>query len=404
MESILETLEKRGVIAQVIDRKNLIKHLNKGCVPFYIGFDITADSLHVGHFISLMLVKHLQNAGHKPIILIGGGTAQIGDPSGRTDLRKMLTPEDLKKNFEGIEKQLKNLLSFEGENGAIIVNNDDWLGKLNYIEFMKEIGTKFTISRMLAQECYKSRLEEGLTFFEMGYLLMQSYDFYHLYNKFGCKLQIGGNDQWSNIIGGVELIRKFDKDDAFAFTFKLLTKKDGKKMGKSEKGALWLDKERTTPFELYQYFRNISDSEVSDVLRLLTFIPTEEIEELLKAEGSAINEVKKRAGYEIVKIIHGEEEAEKAKEAAESLFENKNQDNENIPKLELTESTPILDILIKAGFVSSKSQGKTLIAQGGILLNEEKIVDSQFVITDEMIDKNPLLQKGKKNFVKITRK
>ena len=334
-ENVLDILKERGYIEQVTFEDDLKKLLGEKSIPFYIGFDPTADSLHVGHFVSMMVAKYMQNAGHKPIILVGGGTVTIGDPSGKTDMRKMLSKEEINHNVECCKKQLEKFISFEGENAAIIVNNADWLLDLNYIEFMRKIGSLFTINKMLAAECYKARKDEGLTFFEMGYMLMQSYDFLYLHDNYNCKLEMGGNDQWSNILGGVDLIRKVGHDDSFGLTFKLLTTKEGKKMGKTEKGALWLDKEKTSPYEFYQYWRNIADADVKTVLSMLTFIPMDEVERLSSLEGEKINEAKKIAAFEITKLVHGEEEAIKAQEASESLFGgNKMTQNISMIKIE----------------------------------------------------------------------
>ena len=403
MGNVLEELEKRGYIEQITDRDNLKEILEKEKIHFYIGIDPTADSLHIGHFMTLMVASYMQKAGHTPIILVGGGTASIGDPSGKTDMRKMLSKEEINHNVEAIKKQISKFVSFEGENAAIVVNNADWLGNLNYIDFMRKIGSKFTISRMLAADCYKNRLETGLTFFEMGYMLMQSYDFWELYSKYGCKLEIGGNDQWSNIIGGVELIRKFDKNDSYGLTIKLLTTKEGKKMGKTEKGALWLDEKKTSPYEFYQYFRNIEDESVANVLKVLTFLPLDEIEKLTNVEGEKLNYAKEVAAYEITKLIHGEEAAKKAKEASEALFKGKG-DSSNIPMCEIEENSTILDAIINANFATSKSQAKQLINQGGITLNDNKVTDITLKITKEMLQKEPILKKGKKGFCKLTLK
>ena len=305
MANILDILNSRGYIEQITDEEKLRKMLDGENVPFYIGIDPTADSLHVGHFVSLMVASYMQQSGHRPIILMGGGTAMIGDPSGKTDMRKMMTKETIAHNVECLKKQASKFVSFEGENAAIIVNNADWLCDLKYLDFMREIGSLFTVNRMLAADCYKTRLANGgLTFFEMGYMLMQSYDFLHLYNEYGCKLEIGGNDQWSNIIGGVDLVRKLGHDDSFGLTFRLLTTKEGKKMGKTEKGALWLDETKTSPYEFYQYWRNVDDKDVKTVLCMLTFLQMEEVNRLTDVEGEAINEAKKVAAYEITKLIH----------------------------------------------------------------------------------------------------
>lgn len=398
--NIIDELENRGYIEQITDKENLKKLTEKETFPFYIGIDPTADSLHVGHFVSLMVASYMQKAGFKPIILMGGGTAQIGDPSGKTDMRKMLSKEDIEHNVESIKNQVSKFLNFDGENGAIIANNADWLSDKKYIDFMREIGSKFTISRMLAADCYKNRLETGLTFFEMGYMLMQSYDFLHLYNTYGCKLEMGGNDQWSNIIGGVELVRKFNHDDSFGLTFRLLTTKEGKKMGKTEKGALWLDPAKTSPYEFYQYWRNIDDADVKKVLCMLTFLPIDKINELTNVEGEEINKAKEVAAFEITKLVHGEEEAKKAEEAAKSLFGG-NQNSANIPSIKIEPNSTIVSALVSANFAQSKSQAKQLVMQGGVTLNDEKITDINFVISEEMLAKEPILRKGKKGFCKL---
>ncbi len=401
---ILDVLESRGYIEQITDEENLRELFKKEkCVPFYIGFDPTADSLHVGHFVSMMVASYMQKAGHRPIILVGGGTATIGDPSGKTDMRRMMSREEINHNVECCKKQLEKFVSFEGENAAIVVNNADWLLDLKYVEFMRNIGSLFSVNKMLAADCYKNRMETGLTFFEMGYMLMQSYDFLHLYNKYGCKLEMGGNDQWSNIIGGVNLIRKVGHDDSFGLTFKLLTTKEGKKMGKTEKGALWLDPEKTSPYEFYQYWRNIDDSEVENVMKMLTFLPVEEIEKLTHVEGEKINEAKKVAAYEITKLVHGEENAKKAQEAAKALFEGKG-NTENMPTVEVEEESSILDAIITAGFASSKGQAKTLIAQGGITLNDKKVSDIGLKLSKDLLEKEVILRKGKKSYCKLQMK
>lgn len=399
-ENILDILRERGYIEQVTFEEDLRKLLENKNIPFYIGFDPTADSLHVGHFVSMMVASYMQKAGHKPIILVGGGTVNIGDPSGKTDMRKMLSKEQIDNNVKCCKKQLEKFLSFEGENAAIIVNNADWLLDLNFIDFMRKIGSLFTINKMLSAECYKARKDSGLTFFEMGYMLMQSYDFLYLHDNYNCKLQLGGNDQWSNILGGVDLIRKIGHEDAFGLTFKLLTTKEGKKMGKTEKGALWLDKNKTSPYEFYQYWRNISDDDVKTVLSMLTFIPMDEVEKLSSLKDEKINEAKKIAAFEITKLVHGEEEAIKAKEASDSLF-GSGENTNNIPKTKINLEDSILDIIIKAGFASSKGQAKTLIMQGGISVNDEKISDITYKIPKNQFEKDVILKKGKKNFSKL---
>ena len=402
MTDIIKELEERGYIEQLTDEKEIRELFQKESVRFYIGIDPTANSMHIGHFVALMVASRMQKAGHKPIILMGGGTATIGDPSGRTDMRQMLTREQLDLNVEAIKKQAERFVSFEGDNAAIIVNNADWLLDLNYIDFMKEIGSKFTISRMIAQECYKTRLETGLTFFEMGYLLLQSYDFLYLHDKYNCKLQIGGNDQWSNILGGVELIRKIGSQDSYGLTFKLLTTAEGKKMGKTAKGALWLNPERTSPYEFYQYWRNIGDTEVRKVLSLLTFLPMEEVDRLSSLKDEKINEAKKVAAFEITKLIHGEEEAIKAQKSAEALFEN-NGNVENMPTTKIKDiNISILDAIVLSGIAPSKGQAKTLISQGGITLNDNKIDDIGYKLSEKDFEEGyAILKKGKKVFHKL---
>ena len=402
MDNIIEKLEKRGYIEQLTHEKEMKELFEKESVRFYIGIDPTADSMHIGHFVALMVASRLQKAGHKPIILMGGGTAAIGDPSGRTDMRQMLTREQLDSNVESIKKQAERFVSFEGENAAIIVNNADWLLDLKYIDFMREIGSKFTISRMLAQECYKTRLETGLTFFEMGYLLLQSYDFLYLHDKYNCKMQIGGNDQWSNILGGVELIRKIGTEDSYGLTFKLLTTAEGKKMGKTAKGALWLNPERTSPYEFYQYWRNIGDTEVRKVLSLLTFLPDKEVDRLSSLKDEQINEAKKVAAYEITKLIHGEEEAKKAQDASNALFEGSGS-LENIPTTKLENiNISIVDSLVITKIAPSKGQAKTLISQGGITLNDEKIEDINYMLSDNDFKEGyAIIRKGKKTYHKL---
>lgn len=402
MTDIIKELEDRGYIEQLTHESEMRELFQKESVSFYIGIDPTANSMHIGHFVALMVASRLQKAGHRPIILMGGGTAAIGDPSGRTDMRQMLTREQLDSNVEAIKKQAERFVSFEGDNAAIIVNNKDWLLDLNYINFMRDIGSKFTVAKMISQDCYKNRLETGLTFFEMGYLLLQSYDFLYLHDNYNCKMQIGGNDQWSNIIGGVELIRKIGAEDSYGLTFKLLTTADGKKMGKTAKGALWLNPEKTSPYEFYQYWRNIGDTEVRKVLSLLTFLPDEEVDRLSSLQDEKINEAKKVAAFEITKLIHGEEEAIKARDAAEALFGNGgNIDNMPTTKVEDT-NISILDALVLTGVAPSKGQAKTLIAQGGITLNDVKIEDISYKLTDEDFKEGyAILRKGKKVYHKL---
>ena len=402
MKNVFDILEERGYIEQLTHPQEMKELFGKESVSFYIGIDPTADSLHVGHFVSLMVASYMQKSGHKPIILVGGGTATIGDPSGKTDMRKMMTREEINHNVSCIKKQVEKFVSFEGENAAIIVNNADWLLDLKFIDFVREIGSLFSVNRMLAAECYKQRLETGLTFFEMSYMLMQSYDFLHLYNTYGCKLQMGGNDQWSNIIGGVELIRKIGKDDSFGLTFKLLTTKEGKKMGKTEKGALWLDPHKTSPYEFYQYWRNIEDSSVETVLKMLTFLPIEQINKLASLKDEKINEAKKIAAFEITKLIHGEEEAKKAEEASNALFSGQGS-LENMPTTQLENPyISLVDAIVLAKIAPSKGQARTLITQGGISLNDIKISDITYTLSDgDYTNGYAILKKGKKIFHKL---
>lgn len=400
MAKIFDELMERGYVEQ-ITHEELKDTLNNEHISFYIGIDPTADSLHVGHFMSLIVASRMQKAGHKPIILVGGGTATIGDPSGKTDMRKMLSREQIDNNVAHIKKQIEKFLSFEGENGAIIVNNADWLLDLHFVDFMREIGSLFSVNKMLAAECYKQRMERGLTFFELSYMLMQSYDFLHLYNTYGCKLEMGGNDQWSNILGGVDLIRRVGHSDSYGLTFKLLTTKEGKKMGKTEKGALWLDPEKTSPYEFYQYWRNIDDADVKTVLSLLTFLPMDEVNRLASLKDEKINEAKKVAAFEITKLIHGEEEAKKAEEAASALFEGTGS-LDNMPTTQIENNISILDAMINAGLAPSKGQARTLINQGGISLNDEKISDTNYILSEkDFKDGFAILKKGKKIYHKL---
>jgi len=402
MQNVMDILEERNYIEQLTHPKEIRELLGKEKISFYIGIEPTADSLHIGHFVSLMVASHLQKFGHRPIILVGGATAAVVDPSGKTDIRKMLSQEELAHNVECLKQQISRLVSFEGENAAIMVNNADWFSNIKFVEFMREIGSLFSVNKMLAAECYKQRLETGLTFFEMSYMLMQSYDFWHLYNEYGCKLEIGGNDQWSNIIGGVDLIRKIGKDDSFGLTFKLLTTKEGKKMGKTEKGALWLNPEKTSPYEFYQYWRNVEDASVGTVLKMLTFLPTEKIDELTSLKDEKINEAKKVAAYEITKLIHGEEEAKKAEEAANALF-NGQGSLENMPTTKLEDvNISVVDAIVLTGIAPSKSQARTLINQGAISLNDEKISDINYKLSEKDLEQGfAILKKGKKVFHKL---
>lgn len=401
MSNIFEKLTQRGYTEQLTHPEEIKNLLDNESISFYIGFDPTADSLHVGHFISLMVASHMQKAGHRPIILIGGGTATIGDPSGKTDMRRMMSREEIDHNVECFKKQIAKFLSFEGENAAIIVNNADWLLDLKFINFAREIGSLFSVNKMLAAECYKQRMERGLTFFELSYMLMQSYDFLYLHDKYGCKLQMGGNDQWSNILGGVDLIRRIGHSDSYGLTFKLLTTKEGKKMGKTEKGALWLDATKTSPYDFYQYWRNIDDADVKTVLSLLTFLPMEKVEELSNLKDEKINEAKKVAAYEITKLIHGEEEAKKAEEASNALFGGQGS-LDNMPTASVADNISILDAIIQVGFAPSKGQARQLITQGGISLNDTKISDTNYVLSDTDFKNGfAILKKGKKSYYKL---
>lgn len=397
--TIYDVLKSRDLIKQITFEDEFKDLVNKEKVSLYLGIDPTADSIHIGHFIPLMMMSYFQKCGHRPIILIGGGTALIGDPSGKTDMRKMLSKEDIQKNVEKIKEQVSKFISFEGDNKAIIVNNADWLLNLNYLEFISKIGVHFNVNRMLAAECFKQRMENGLTFFELNYMLMQSYDFLHLFENHNCKIEIGGDDQWSNMLAGVDLIRKLHHSGSFCVTCPLLLNSEGKKMGKTVSGALWLSKEKTSVYDFYQYWRNIGDTEVYDVLRMLTFLPMEEVKRLSSLEGSNINEAKKIAAFEITKLIHGEDEALIAKKTSEELFEN-SKESENMPTVEVTKNDlNILDLLIKCGITTSKGQGKILVSQGGIFINDIKIDDINHIVDSS--SESVILKKGKKVFIKV---
>lgn len=408
MNTVYDELRSRDLIKQLPFEDEFIELVKNEKISVYLGIDPTADSIHIGHFIPLMLMSYFQKHGHRPILLMGGGTAMIGDPSGKTDMRKMLTKEDIAKNIEKIKKQVSKFVSFEGENAAIIVNNADWILDLNYMDFIRTYGVHFNVNRMLDAECFKMRMEKGgLTFFEMNYMLMQSYDFLRLFENYGCKLQIGGDDQWSNMLAGVDLIRKLHKSGSFCLTCPLLLTADGKKMGKTEKGALWLDKEKTSPYEFYQYWRNIADSEVNQVLRMLTHIDMEEVNRLSNLEGAEINEAKKIAAYEITKLIHGKEEADKAKKAAEDLFENAS-NTDNMPTVTINKEMfndnkiGLLDTMILANVAPSKGQARILVNQGGISLDDVKIADDKYMLELANFDKGyVILKKGKKVFIKL---
>ncbi|MCR4616106.1 MAG: tyrosine--tRNA ligase [Clostridiales bacterium] len=405
--NVFEELQARGLIAQMTDPERVEEYLTKHKMKFYIGFDPTADSLHVGHFVQIMVMAHMQKAGHTPIALFGGGTGMIGDPSGKTDMRKMLTKETIEHNIECFQKQMSRLIDFS-DGKAIMVNNADWLMNLNYIDFLREVGVHFSVNRMLAAECYKQRLERGLSFFELNYMIMQSYDFLTLNRKYDCKLELGGDDQWSNIIGGVELCRRCDGKEVFGMTFKLLQTSDGRKMGKTEKGAVWLDPEKTSPYDFYQYWRNVDDADVVNCMKMLTFIPVEQIEEYAKLEGSEINKAKEILAYEVTKLIHGEEEAQKAQTAARSLFGGSASD-ENMPTTELTDEDfidgkiNVIDILVKTNLAKSKGEARRLIQQGGVLADDVKVTGFDVEISKDQLAAAPvIIKKGKKSFQKIT--
>ncbi len=399
--TLYEELVARGLIAQVTDEKEISDMINNGKATFYIGFDPTADSLHVGHFMALCLMKRLQMAGNKPIALLGGGTGMIGDPSGKSDMRKMLTKEDIDHNIECFKKQMSRFIDFS-DGKAVMVNNADWLLGLNYVDVLREVGACFSVNKMLTYECYKQRMERGLTFLEFNYMIMQSYDFYMLYQKYGCTMQFGGDDQWANMLGGTELIRKKLGKDAHAMTITLLLNSEGKKMGKTEKGAVWLDPEKTPPYDFYQYWRNIADADVMKCIRMLTFLPIEEIEAMKDWEGSQLNKAKEILAYELTKLVHGEEEAQKAQEGAKALFggggNTENMPSTEIPAAEIPEEgINIMDLLVKTGLAPSKSEARRLVQQGGISVDDVKVTDPNAPVK---IDGEVIIKKGKKVFHK----
>ncbi|QQY79511.1 tyrosyl-tRNA synthetase [Keratinibaculum paraultunense] len=406
MSNVFDVLKERGYIDQVTYEDELRELLGNESVTFYVGFDATADSLTLGHFIQIMVMMHMQQAGHRPIALLGGGTTMVGDPSGRTDMRKMLDKETIEHNANKFKEQLSRFIDLDNDK-AIIVNNADWLLNLNFLEFMREVGVHFSVNRMLTFDCYKNRLEQGLTFFEFSYMLMQAYDFLKLYRDYNCKLQVGGSDQWSNILAGYELIRKLEKDKVYAMTFKLLSTAAGTKMGKTAAGTIWLDPEKTPPYELYQYLRNTDDRDVEKFLSLLTFLPMEEVKRLGSLEGAEINKAKEVLAYEVTKMVHGEEEAKKAQKASRALFEGDKVDEASIPFTELEkeifkEGIGILDLLTKVGLTQSNSEARRLIKQGGISINDEKANDISKVITlDDFKDGKLMLRKGKKVYHQI---
>ena len=405
--NVYDILKERGLIAQTTHENEIRELLGNEKVTFYIGFDPTADSLHVGHFLQMVVMKHMQDAGHRPIALVGGGTGMIGDPSGRTDMRQMMTRETINHNCEQFKKQLGKLIDFS-DGKAIMVNNADWLLDLNYVEFLRDIGACFSVNKMLTAECFKQRLEKGLSFLEFNYMLMQSYDFLMLNRKYGCKIELGGDDQWSNILGGLELCRRKDQTQVYGMTFTLLTTSEGKKMGKTAKGALWLDPEKCKPYDFYQYWVNVQDDDVINCLKLITFIPMEEINEMAKWEGKDLNKAKKRLAYEVTKLVHGEEEAKKAQEAAQALFAAGGI-SENMPTTQITDSDiegkSVLDLLVSINFIPSKGEGRRLVQQNGLSINDVKMSDPNMPVTSELfLPDGMIVKKGKKVIHRIIKK
>lgn len=395
-KNVMDILRARGFIKQTVYEEELYELLGKESVLFYIGFDPTADSLHIGHFMQLIAMKHMQDAGHKPIILIGGGTAMVGDPSGRTDMRSMMTKETIAHHVECFKAQMSRFITFEGENGAIIVNNADWLLNLNYVDFLRDIGAHFSVNKMLTAECYRARMEKGLTFLEFNYMLMQAYDFLVLNQKYNCQLELGGDDQWSNILAGADLIRRKERKSAFAMTFTLLTTSEGKKMGKTQKGAVWLDENKTSPYEFYQYWRNTADSDVEKCLKLLTFLPLEEIAELTKYQDERMNAAKERLAFELTKLVHGEERAVSAQNQARAAFGG----GEGMPeKTVFGENLTLLHVFIETGLVTSNGEARRLVAQGGVSVNEERVSDVNMIVPANDF----VLHKGKKVHIKVVR-
>ncbi len=407
--TVYDELVARGLIAQVTDEEEIKELINSGKAVFYIGFDPTADSLHVGHFMALCLMKRLQMAGNKPIALIGGGTAMIGDPSGRTDMRQMMTRETIDHNVECFKKQMSRFIEF-GEGKAMLVNNADWLMDLNYVDVLREVGAHFSVNRMLTAECYKQRMEKGLSFLEFNYMIMQSYDFYTLFQKYGCNMEFGGDDQWSNMLGGTELIRRKLSKDAYAMTINLLLNSEGKKMGKTQSGAVWLDPNKTTPFDFFQYWRNVSDADVLKCLRMLTFLPLEQIDEMDKWEGAQLNEAKEILAFELTKMVHGEEEAQKAKEASHALFSGAGA-SEHMPTIEVSAedfaagNMDIMAVLVKAGLCDSRSDARRAVQQGGVSVEGEKVTDiSASYALDDFAGEGKVVKRGKKKFAKVVAK
>lgn len=400
MKNVMDTLRERGFIKQVVFEEDLYKLLGSESVSFYIGFDPTADSLHVGHYLAMMAMAHMQRAGHKPIVLIGGGTALIGDPSGRTDMRKMMTKETVQENVNAIKHQMEKFFTFEGDNGARIINNADWLWGLNYIDFIRDIGSMLSVNKMLTAECFKTRMEKGLSFLEFNYMPMQAYDFLYLFQNYGCVLECGGDDQWSNMLAGADLIRRKERKDAFAMTFQLLTTSEGKKMGKTQAGALWLDRNKTSPYEFYQYWRNVSDDDVEKCLNLLTFLPLEEISDLVQYRDERINRAKERLAFEVTKIVHSEQDAIEAEKQAKAAFSG---DSSNMPTAVIPQGMKLVaDILVETKIAGSKSEAKRLIADNAVSINDRKASGFDAVVTDEELQAGFVLHKGKKIHVKIT--
>lgn len=408
MRNVFDILKERGLIAQTTHKDEIRDLLGREKITFYTGFDPTADSLHIGHFMQLIVMKHMQNAGHRPIILLGGGTTMVGDPTGKTDMRPMITQEIIQHNADNFKKQMSKFIDFS-DGKALMVNNADWLLHLNYINFLREVGVHFSVNRMLTFECFKTRLEKGLSFLEFNYMLMQSYDFYRLNQEYGCVMECGGDDQWSNILGGIELIRRKESKQAYGMTFTLLTTSEGKKMGKTEKGALWLDPEKVSPYEFYQYWRNVDDKDVIRMLKLVTFLPMEQIAEYEKLEGQELNKVKCILAYEVTKMVHGEEEAKKANDAAMAIFAG-GADTSNMPSAEIAQTDidagiNVLEFILKVGLVPSKGEGRRLIQQNGLSINGEKIHSIDLIINnDQFEDGKLILKKGKKVFLKVITK
>jgi tyrosyl-tRNA synthetase len=401
--SVFKELEERGLIAQCTHPQKIKELLENDKITFYIGFDPTADSLHIGHFLQMVVMSHMQKAGHRPIAILGGGTTMVGDPTGKTDMRKMMTQEEIQKNADNFKKQLSKFIEFAPDK-ALMINNADWLLKLNYVDFLREIGVHFSVNRMLSAECFKSRLEKGLSFIEFNYMLMQSYDFLKLNQDYGCVMELGGDDQWSNILGGIELVRRVNGKEVYGMTFTLLTNSEGKKMGKTEKGALWLDPNKTSPYEFYQYFRNVGDADVIRCMKLITFMPLSEIAEYEKLEGQELNRAKEKLAYEVTKMVHGEEEAIKTQDAAAALFKSGGISND-MPTKEINDfdiEINVLDMLLNAGIIPSKGEGRRLVEQNGLSINDEKVTNHLKAITKEDFKEGFLIvKKGKKSIFKI---